>query len=123
MTSVYISGYYGEIRFLSENNSYLIEGKVILSIMHHPVIKKAFYTTIPVMAGYIVLGIGFGILLRNAGFGVVWSFAMSVLISGERQRQIRQTPVFQMTVLPLILLFCLVYLAAGSYNPFIYFRF
>ena len=32
------------------------------------------------MAGYIVLGIGFGILLRNAGFGVLWAFAMSVFI-------------------------------------------
>ena len=32
------------------------------------------------MAGYIVLGIGFGILLRNAGYGVLWSFAMSLFI-------------------------------------------
>ncbi len=32
------------------------------------------------MAGYIVLGIGFGILLRNAGFGVGYALAMSVFI-------------------------------------------
>jgi 4-azaleucine resistance transporter AzlC len=32
------------------------------------------------MAGYIVLGIGFGIVLRNAGYGVAWAFAMSVFI-------------------------------------------
>ncbi len=32
------------------------------------------------MAGYLVLGIGFGILLRNAGYGVLWAFAMSVFI-------------------------------------------
>jgi 4-azaleucine resistance transporter AzlC len=44
------------------------------------VIKKAFYKTVPVMAGYIVLGIGFGILLHNAGYGMIWAFAMSVLI-------------------------------------------
>jgi len=44
------------------------------------VIKKAFYKTIPVMAGYIVLGIGFGILLHNAGYGMIWAFAMSALI-------------------------------------------
>ena len=31
-------------------------------------ISKAFYKTVPVMAGYIVLGTGFGILLRNAGY-------------------------------------------------------
>lgn len=43
-------------------------------------IHNAFYKSLPVMAGYIVLGIGFGILLRNAGFGVLWAFAMSVFI-------------------------------------------
>ena len=44
------------------------------------VVKKAFYKSIPVMAGYIVLGTGFGILLRNAGYGLIWAFAMSVFI-------------------------------------------
>lgn len=43
-------------------------------------VKQAFYKSIPVMAGYIVLGIGFGILLRNAGYGVPWAAAMSLLI-------------------------------------------
>ena len=32
------------------------------------------------MAGYIVLGTGFGILLRSAGYGLPWAFAMSTLI-------------------------------------------
>ena len=32
------------------------------------------------MAGYIVLGTGFGILMRNAGYGVLWAFAMSLFI-------------------------------------------
>lgn len=32
------------------------------------------------MAGYIVLGIGFGILLRNAGYGVLWAASMSLFI-------------------------------------------
>ena len=32
------------------------------------------------MAGYIVLGIGFGILLKNAGYGFLWSFFMSLTI-------------------------------------------
>ena len=36
--------------------------------------------TLPVMAGYVVLGIGFGILLRGAGFGVWYALAMSVFI-------------------------------------------
>ena len=43
-------------------------------------LKKAFLATIPVMAGYVVLGIGFGILLRARGYGVLWAFAMSLLI-------------------------------------------
>lgn len=32
------------------------------------------------MAGYLVLGIGFGILMHNAGYGLGWTFAMSLLI-------------------------------------------
>ena len=43
-------------------------------------LKQAFLTSLPVMAGYIVLGAGFGKLLLNAGYGVVWSLAMSVFI-------------------------------------------
>jgi Predicted branched-chain amino acid permease (azaleucine resistance) len=43
-------------------------------------VRTAFVTSIPVMAGYIVLGIGFGILLRSAGYGLWWALAMSVLI-------------------------------------------
>ncbi len=48
--------------------------------MRRTVIRKAFQTSLPVMAGYIVLGIGFGILLRNAGYGLPWSFAMGAFI-------------------------------------------
>ena len=44
------------------------------------VYKAAFVKTLPVMAGYVVLGIGFGILLRGAGFGVWVALAMSVFI-------------------------------------------
>ena len=44
------------------------------------VIKQAFYKSLPVLAGYIILGIGFGILLQNAGYGVLWALAMSCFI-------------------------------------------
>ena len=44
------------------------------------IISKAFYKTVPVMAGYIVLGTGFGILLRNAGYGLIWALSMSLFI-------------------------------------------
>ena len=43
-------------------------------------VRQAFYRSLPVMAGYIVIGIGFGILLSNAGYGVLWALSMSVFI-------------------------------------------
>lgn len=43
-------------------------------------IRTNFIKTLPVMAGYIVLGIGFGIVLQNHGYGVLWALLMSVLI-------------------------------------------
>lgn len=43
-------------------------------------IRKAFVKTIPVMAGYLVLGLGFGIVLQNHGYGVFYALMMSVLI-------------------------------------------
>ena len=48
--------------------------------MNSKTIKQAFIKSVPVMAGYVVLGIGFGILLRNAGYGVLWAAAMSIFI-------------------------------------------
>ena len=48
--------------------------------MKKETIKQAFYKSVPVMAGYIVLGIGFGILLRNAGYGVLWAASMGLFI-------------------------------------------
>ena len=43
-------------------------------------VRRAFVATLPVMAGYMVLGIAFGILLREKGFGLPWAFAMSFFI-------------------------------------------
>lgn len=44
------------------------------------VAKKAFIKSLPVMVGYIVIGFGFGVLLRDAGYGTLWAFAMSLFI-------------------------------------------
>lgn len=44
------------------------------------IIKKVFPQTIPVMAGYISLGIAFGLLLQSIGYGPVWAFLMSLFI-------------------------------------------
>jgi len=43
-------------------------------------VKAAFVKSLPVMAGYIILGIGFGILAHNAGYGYLWVLAMSLFI-------------------------------------------
>lgn len=48
--------------------------------MNQRIIKTAFIKSLPVMAGYIVLGIGFGILLKKAGYGLIWAFLMSLTI-------------------------------------------
>lgn len=42
--------------------------------------KKAFRDTLPVMAGYLVLGIGFGIIMTTSGYSPVWSLIMSLFI-------------------------------------------
>lgn len=48
--------------------------------MKNKVLKTAFIASLPVMAGYIVLGIGFGLALQQIGYGVIWSGACSVFI-------------------------------------------
>lgn len=42
--------------------------------------RKAFFATIPVLTGYVVLGMGFGVVLRSYGYGVLWALAMSLCI-------------------------------------------
>lgn len=48
--------------------------------MQKNIIKRALRSTIPVLAGYVVLGMGFGIILESKGYGVIWAFFMSLLI-------------------------------------------
>lgn len=43
-------------------------------------IRYAFKRSLPVMAGYLVLGLGFGILLASKGYNAWWAFFMSVFI-------------------------------------------
>ena len=44
------------------------------------IIKQVFPQTVPVLAGYISLGIAFGLLLQSIGYGPIWAFAMSLFI-------------------------------------------
>jgi len=43
-------------------------------------IKKAFPITVPIMLGYIPLGIGFGLIIANAGYNALWAFFSSATI-------------------------------------------
>ena len=43
-------------------------------------LKTVFIKTLPVMTGYIALGIGFGILLYSKGYGILWSVLMGAFI-------------------------------------------
>ena len=43
-------------------------------------LKPAFIATIPVLTGYVVLGFGFGIILKATGYSILLAFAMSVFI-------------------------------------------
>ena len=46
----------------------------------HLTAKYAFKASLPIMAGYIVLGMGFGILLESKGYAWWWAALMSGLI-------------------------------------------
>ncbi len=43
-------------------------------------IQYAFRQSIPVMLGYIFLGIAFGLMLQDAGYHFMWAFAISVVV-------------------------------------------
>lgn len=44
------------------------------------IVKAAFIDTIPVLTGYLVLGFGFGIILKSNGYGILMAFIMSLMI-------------------------------------------
>ena len=48
--------------------------------MNRKTVKSAFITSLPVMAGYIVLGTGFGVLLSAKGYSFWWAILMCVTI-------------------------------------------
>lgn len=48
--------------------------------MKKNLLRMAFLDTVPVMTGYVFLGFGFGILMQQNGFGVLWAAAMSLFV-------------------------------------------
>lgn len=43
-------------------------------------LHRAFIRTIPVLMGYLVLGMAFGLLMHQAGIGTQWSLLMSISV-------------------------------------------
>ena len=48
--------------------------------MKRELLKAAFLKSLPVLAGYVLIGFGFGMVLRDAGYGLPWALAMSLCI-------------------------------------------
>ncbi len=43
-------------------------------------LKRAFPNTVPVMLGYLFVGVAFGLLLQQKGYGLIWAVRMSLFI-------------------------------------------
>ena len=67
---------------MAENKDFGIGhmGDSMKQAMNRKTMKYALKQSLPVMAGYLVLGMGFGILLKTKGYGVAWAFFMSLFI-------------------------------------------
>ena len=48
--------------------------------MKKQALKTVFLDTVPVLTGYLFLGMGFGILLSESGYGVIWAFFMGLFV-------------------------------------------
>lgn len=48
--------------------------------MKKDIIHGAFLKSLPILAGYLLIGFGFGMVLRDAGYGLGWALAMSLCI-------------------------------------------
>ena len=48
--------------------------------------RRAFHDSLPIMAGYLALGIGYGVLLQSKGYSFWWAILMSVtMFAGSGQ--------------------------------------
>lgn len=48
--------------------------------MTKDIVKISLRDTLPVLSGYLVLGLGFGVLMKASGYGFWWSVSMSIFI-------------------------------------------
>ena len=48
--------------------------------MDRKTLKAAFPATVPVLMGYLAIGMAFGLMLQSEGYGVGWAILMSMTI-------------------------------------------
>ena len=48
--------------------------------MNRKTFAAAFPVTVPVLMGYLAIGMAFGLMLQSVGYGVLWAFFMSLTI-------------------------------------------
>ena len=53
---------------------------MVFKAISRKLIRTAFRDSLPVMAGYLVLGFGFGMILKSKGLGTGWAFLTSAFI-------------------------------------------
>ena len=70
--------------------------------MKKTIINRAFLDSLPVLSGYMVLGIGFGIILEKEGYGFIWAFLMSALIYAGSMQYAGVELISSMASLPVV---------------------
>lgn len=70
--------------------------------MKKAIIKRAFLDSLPVLSGYMVIGIGFGIILEKEGYGFIWAFLMSSLIYAGSMQYAGVELISSMASLPVV---------------------
>ena len=48
--------------------------------MDRNVLSAAFHVTIPVLMGYLAIGMAFGLMMDSAGYNVFWALLMSLYL-------------------------------------------
>ena len=48
--------------------------------MDRKALSAAFPVTVPVLMGYLAIGIAFGLMLQEIGYNFIWAFFMSLTI-------------------------------------------
>lgn len=63
----------------SQRERLLLQG-VKISLLQRNTLTAALRVTIPVMMGYLVLGLAFGLMMNTAGYGPGWAVLMSLVV-------------------------------------------